>query len=35
MFYLPQEAYGKLLDVEKHRNKLQDKDLFSEKTKTM
>ncbi|KAI5935664.1 small ribosomal subunit protein uS9m isoform X1 [Manis javanica] len=34
-YSLMHEAYGKLLDVEKHRNKLQDKDLFSEKTKTI
>lgn len=32
--YLPQDTYGKLLDVEKHQNQLRAKGLFSEKAKT-
>nr|XP_010957398.1 28S ribosomal protein S9, mitochondrial [Camelus bactrianus] len=33
-YSLMHEAYGKLLDVEKHQNQLKAKGLFSEKTKT-
>ncbi|KAG8504859.1 28S ribosomal protein S9, mitochondrial, partial [Galemys pyrenaicus] len=34
-YSLMHEAYGKLLDTEKHQNQLQAKDLLSEKTKTI
>ncbi|KAK2506986.1 hypothetical protein MC885_015925 [Smutsia gigantea] len=34
-YSLMHEAYGKLLNIEKHQNKLQAKDLFLEKTKTI